>query len=322
MITDARPMSRVALHHSENRQENIRAVLESNADAILPKIRQAKNIVLKPNLVHNQRQLAVIPGDTAATVIAWLRQHTDASIIVGDASFHDTEDAFTTFGYRNLPDRFPNVRLVDFNRGQTVPGVLFHTGMREHPVRVAKTVAESDFRLSLAPMKTHNHFILSLGIKNWSVGIIVAPRFGGTRTWQRWPHFHAQGYRVSHASVIRILKDFPTDLTILDGWEGMEGNGPTGGEAVPLHVALAGTDPVAVDATAARIMGFNPEDIGYLVFGQEEGLGTFQDIELIGNASLENVRRKFKLHTTYRQQLGWKGESEKRWGSLWPHVLR
>ena len=60
------------------------------------------------------------------------------------------------------------------------------------------------------------------------------------------------------------MRAFPRQFTIVDGIVGMEGNGPIQG--VPKHagVLVAGTDPVAVDATCCRIMRIDPARIGYL----------------------------------------------------------
>jgi uncharacterized protein (DUF362 family) len=45
--------------------------------------------------------------------------------------------------------------------------------------------------------------------------------------------------------------------TVVDGRVGMEGNGPMHGDAVNCGVVLGGSDPVAVDMVAARVMGFD-----------------------------------------------------------------
>ncbi len=44
----------------------------------------------------------------------------------------------------------------------------------------------------------------------------------------------------------------------------MEGDGPIMGRARPLGFIAMGADPVAVDATCARIIGLDPLKIGYL----------------------------------------------------------
>jgi uncharacterized protein (DUF362 family) len=44
----------------------------------------------------------------------------------------------------------------------------------------------------------------------------------------------------------------------------MEGDGPIMGTPKPSHLVVMGTNLPAVDATCARLMGFNPELIEYL----------------------------------------------------------
>lgn len=50
-------------------------------------------------------------------------------------------------------------------------------------------------------------------------------------------------------------------LTVIDGFVGMEGRGPVGGKPIQMDLIIAGTDPVATDSTACRIMGIDPHEI-------------------------------------------------------------
>jgi len=54
------------------------------------------------------------------------------------------------------------------------------------------------------------------------------------------------------------------DFAIVDGIVGMEGNGPIQGVSKSAGVLIAGDDPVAVDATCARVMGLVPERINHI----------------------------------------------------------
>ena len=49
----------------------------------------------------------------------------------------------------------------------------------------------------------------------------------------------------------------------------MEGNGPIQGTPKTAGVMVAGSDPVAVDATCCRIMRIDPSQIGYLRLAAE-----------------------------------------------------
>jgi uncharacterized protein (DUF362 family) len=62
---------------------------------------------------------------------------------------------------------------------------------------------------------------------------------------------------------INAALDVPR-FNIVDGIVGMEGNGPIQGEPREVGVLVFGEDPVAVDATGARLMGLDPLRIDYL----------------------------------------------------------
>ena len=70
---------------------------------------------------------------------------------------------------------------------------------------------------------------------------------------------------------------------------------------------MASTDFLAADATAARIMGVDPHQVGYLHYCALGGLGKMEpsEIELVGNLPLEEARRPFESHRDYERQSQW-----------------
>lgn len=93
---------------------------------------------------------------------------------------------------------------------------------------------------------------------------------------------------------------------VIDGFEGMEGNGPIRGTAVPTHVALASPDLIAVDRVGLDVMGIPHHIVGYLQYAAEFGVGQY-DIEKIDirGEKPEAVQHKFKLQDAVQQQLDW-----------------
>jgi uncharacterized protein (DUF362 family) len=82
-------------------------------------------------------------------------------------------------------------------------------------------------------------------------------------------------------------------LTVIDGFVAMEGRGPVGGRPVSMDLIIAGSDPVATDATAARIMGFDPHLVNHISSAHAKGLGEIDGVEVLGER-LEDVTRVFK----------------------------
>jgi uncharacterized protein (DUF362 family) len=60
-----------------------------------------------------------------------------------------------------------------------------------------------------------------------------------------------------------------------------------------MDTITAGQDPVATDATASRVVGFDPQGISYIAMAHERGLGEIDEIEVLGE-SIESVKRVFK----------------------------
>jgi uncharacterized protein (DUF362 family) len=117
-----------------------------------------------------------------------------------------------------------------------------------------------------------------------------------------------QSFPVMNLNLYLLARQIHPHLAIIDGHEVMCGDGPLEGQSATMHFALAGIDYVAVDATAARIMGIEPTNVGYLWYCAESGLGRMKEteIELVGSTSIESHAQQLPRHTTYDQQLKWR----------------
>ena len=62
-----------------------------------------------------------------------------------------------------------------------------------------------------------------------------------------------------------------------------------------MNLVIAGTDPVAVDAVGAAVMGIPPTDVKHLLVAEKKGLGTcnLEEITVLGEP-IERVKRKFQ----------------------------
>src|SRR3989339_141090 len=304
-------MSQVAIIQGDHRRQNIKdafTLLSSEDVAILD---QAKKILIKPNLVHHYFQLASTHVDAVRGVIDVIREKTDAPVVVGDASYHGTKAAFRNFGYENLITEYENVSLCDLNDDETVEGYYLKQDGSKGKMQIAKTVVEADVRINLACMKTHRTTGVTLSLKNWAAGIWVVeptqslegPHFA------RQPFFHQEGRRAQEETIVAIHQQCAPTFSVIDGFLAMEGNGPTNGEAVPMHLALASTDPVALDVTACQLMHVNPQDIGCLVIAGKQGYGESdpERISLLGQKKILELRNTFSLPETWKEKvLAWK----------------
>ena len=83
--------------------------------------------------------------------------------------------------------------------------------------------------------------------------------------------------------LLDLNRFLPSRLSIMDGIIGMEGNGPRNGTGREVQVLLFSIDPVALDATAARIMNLDPNQVPTLSWAKKWGIGQVDNIEILGD---------------------------------------
>lgn len=274
-----------------DRYAAVRALLEAWAQD--EGERGANQVVLvKPNCVSSQSQLASTHAEAVRAALEVLSQLRPKKLILGEGSSEDTLQAFQNFGYLPWAEKY-GAEVLDLNSDASVIREVYDAHGNPIPVRIAQTALTS-FRVSLAVPKTHDCVIVTLGIKNLVVGAIQKPDK---------PRIH-QGYVAINWNIALLARELAPHLSVIDGFEGMEGDGPVHGTPVPHRFALVGSDPVAVDAAAATLMGFNPREIGYLVHCAALGLGSLEGWEVVGDP-LSQAVRAYRPHATYAQQRRW-----------------
>jgi uncharacterized protein (DUF362 family) len=127
----------------------------------------------------------------------------------------------------------------------------------------------------LPTVKTHGHAVTTGSIKNSFGGLLKEVRH----------HAHKYMHEVL-VDLLYMQKELhPGIFTVMDGTVCGDGAGPRTMEPVVGNVILAGADSVAIDAVAARLMGFDPLSIPYLRMCHDRGLGVAdpRDIDLAGD---------------------------------------
>lgn len=129
--------------------------------------------------------------------------------------------------------------------------------------------------LHLPTVKTHGHAVTTGSIKNAFGGLLKEVRH----------HAHKYMHEVLVDLMLMQRELHPAIFTVMDGTVCGDGAGPRTMKPVVADVILAGADPVAIDAVAARLMGFDPLRIPYLRMCHDRGLGVAdpRDIELVGD---------------------------------------
>ncbi|MGA3191727.1 MAG: DUF362 domain-containing protein [Candidatus Bathyarchaeia archaeon] len=198
-------------------------------------------------------------------------------VVESDATMTNADKAFEVTGMREMSER-NGVQCLNLRHVKDRVKVDIPHGEALKSITVPRIVTESAI-ISAAKLKTHMSTGVTLGMKNMF----------GLLPDKLKSKYHLRGISTVIADINTVLK--PT-LTVIDGFVAMEGRGPVGGTPVQMDLIIAGTDPVATDSTACRIMGFDPHEVSHVRKAYERGLGNIDDIQVLGER-LEDVTRPF-----------------------------
>ncbi len=219
---------------------------------------RGRRYLLKPNLVETSLGAGHINTHPMVVRAAALALYSLGAreVIVGEGPGH-RRDTLLVLEESGLADVLvqEKLRFVDLNRQ---PGfAVANAGKQSGLVRLTlpAILQEVDGIVSLAKLKTHHWAGVTLSMKNL-FGIMPGSYYG-------WPKnvLHLAGLL---ESILDINATVKAELAIVDGVVGMEGDGPILGPPKSAGVLVIGTNPVAVDATAARVMGLDPSRVRYL----------------------------------------------------------
>jgi len=304
--------AKVALIHGDDRRKNVSQALTSIDNQIEPVLRSRKYVLIKPNMVTAERQLGATHVDALNGILDYLEPRFHGPVIIADSSADDTLSAFENFKYGEMVKerRAQQISLIDFNREAGYETVqLVDYDLHIISARLAARLLDPDaFIICTAMLKTHNTVVATMSVKNMVLGAPLrnAP---GEREWNDKRKYHL-GIRQTHYNMLltaQKLRPF-WGATVIDGFEGMEGEGPTGGTPVSSHVAIASTDYVAADRVGLELMGINPEWVGYLSYCGQMGVGQYDLAKIdVAGAPIAAVLKKYRLHPDMNRELQWMG---------------
>ena len=260
-VVRKRPRSRVAVLHAESYSQNLEQVLRSGLDLFRLDVR-GKNVLLKPNLVD------FIPGNHINThpllvsaAAECFRRLGAATVLVGEGPGHQRDTELVLFESGMAEElRQQKVRFADLNRDEFVERPLLATYTDLKHLWLPRTLLASDFIVSMPKAKTHHWSGVSLSMKNM-FGVIPGAKYGWPKNILHWKGIER--------SILDVCATVPIHFVIADAIVAMEGNGPLNGSPRPLNRIVLADDPVAADASCARLMGLDPEKVAHIRVGAQ-----------------------------------------------------
>ena len=216
-----------------------------------------RRVLLKPNMVEYEIDTAINthPNVLVGAAIA-CRRAGAASVTIAEGPGHrrDIEYLLATTG---LDEHLREERIdfIDLNHDDVRMTHLASSFTGVSQLALPTALLQSDFVISVPKLKTHHWAGMTCSMKNL-FGTVPGAVYG-------WPKNVLHQLGIAN-SIVDLTSTIRPGLSIVDAVVAMEGDGPIMGKARPLGFVAMGTDPVAVDATCARIIGLAPEKMAYL----------------------------------------------------------
>ena len=247
-----------------------------------------KRVLLKPNLLRGfapEKCVTTHPNliETVCRVLKDLGVH---QIDLSDSpAIGSLSSVARKAGYGNLSKRY-GVRIVPLSN----PVPLITEENIAH-LKIAGNISEYDSIINLPKFKSHCQMTLTLSIKNL-FGLIIG---------KRKPILHClvKNNKVTFGKMLIDIANYVApSLTIIDGINAMQGNGPINGIPYRLRLLAAGQDMTALDRVMAEIVNVPFENVHTLVAARIKNYGQWdlQRIDLIGGNNLDSFKvSDFKL---------------------------
>jgi len=223
-------------------------------------IKPGLRATIKPNLVVGR------PADGGATthpqivegIICYLQKHGVDDIKIAEGSWigADTMRAYEACGYASLSKKY-GVKLVDTKRDKAF--LVKNDYYKE--LKICESAYETDFLINVPVLKGHCQTRLTCCIKNLK-GLIPD---GEKR------RYHSEGLTKPIAALGMAIKP---DLHVIDSICG-DLDFEEGGNPVESNRVILGFDPVLLDSYCASLMGYSPDEIGYLKLMKSYGAGNY-----------------------------------------------
>jgi uncharacterized protein (DUF362 family) len=309
--------SKVSLVKGDSRRKNIYDALVAIDDQIRPALKAKKYVFVKLNGVEAAgRLLGSTQPDALSGILDYLAPRFKGLVVVGDSGDIPGKQAASKYGWDKVFADYKglNLKFETTNEDQSHYGLLYGIDYDLHviPIRLGARFVDTDaFVISAAVLKTHNMVVATMAVKNLVMGAPLAPALGNNNYADSEKRKFHVGIRSGNYNMfLAAQKMLPTNwgIGVVDGFEGMEGNGPMSGTPVGHRIALASTDFLAVDRVGLECMGIDPSWLGYLNYAYQAGLGQYDltRIDVVG-AKIADVQKKYRLHADTDRMLEWRG---------------
>jgi len=274
--------------------ENVKnAVYEvlNGIEAIKLKIAKGSRVLVKTNLLMRKNpDDAVTTHPAVVEAIVRYLQDIGCKVIIGDSP----GGPFTEWSLKSVYKAAGMIEVAErtgceLNYDTSAVEIQNPEAKRLKTMQIIKVAREVDFVVSAAKLKTHGMMLYTGAVKNlFGVipGLVKAD-------------YHLRLNSVDNFAdhLVDICEAVKPVFSIIDGIDGMEGNGPSAGEKRHAGIILASESPYVLDTVAAKIIGMEPMIVPTIKAAKERNIfsGDLKDIEITGTQLDEISIAPFKL---------------------------
>ena len=298
-------MSKISIVNGDNRARNIAAAIKLIKGDIEKAIRnkKSKQLFIKINAIDTNFPLACTHVDALDSVLNIFYNKFN-NVIVGDNTF--------VFGknkggiYRQILKRYPKIKLSDLTEFET-ENMKFKRLDGNVSIGKISLLPKKSFTISLAVPKTHDTFVYTGCLKNM-FGCVIKNR-GDLHAISLFDRLFLNKYiksnKIKWDNLVNVINKTRPDLCILDGYNGMEGDGPLLGTKVKLGIAMCSLDGVALDKLASKICGFDYVPYLNMLSRRSDNIKIVKE----GFNNIGEISRTFKPHYLYNYQINTSNDS-------------
>jgi uncharacterized protein (DUF362 family) len=262
------PKSIVSIAKGDDPEKLVREVL-APFGGVKTLIQPKSTVVLKPNAGHPapaETSVNTNP-EVVAAVIREVRKANPKEIILAEAAAMgcDTMKSLEVSGILKAAEDAGVDKVIDIKKDKDLLNIPIRDARSDiRKMLLPRFLLEAEHIINLPIFKTHCSMVFTCALKNMK-GVV-----------QDKVHFQMHQTNLAEA-MMDLWSIIKADLNIADMIRPAEGFGPHTTIPMDMGCLVAGKDPVAVDATACRMVGLDINLVEYFIPARERGLGNFEE---------------------------------------------
>lgn len=223
-------------------------------------VKKGQSVCIKPNLGWDRppEGAANVNPIVLRTVIELCEKAGASKITVVEHTCDNADRCFSSSGALNAV-RGTKAKLISADQESYYSEIPIPKGKSLKKALVLKDILRSDVYINMPVCKVHGGGVITASMKNLMGAV-----------WDRG-YWHRSDL---HQCIADCASAVVADLIILDAFNILLTNGPKGpGEVKRANQIVAGTDPVAIDTYAAKLLGIDPNSVGHIKMASKLGLG-------------------------------------------------